>query len=88
MNPSCGMFVWLTFHVDRTPFELFQLFASAGVITVPGNDFYVPGVDECNDDNKSAQRTGSAAVRLTFAASSPDQIRKAVKSMADCLATI
>jgi DNA-binding transcriptional MocR family regulator len=82
------MFVWLTFRVDRTPFELFQLFAAAGVITVPGNDFQVPGVGENIDTSKAAERTGTAAVRLTFAASSPEQIRKAVKAMADCLMTI
>jgi DNA-binding transcriptional MocR family regulator len=45
-------------------------------------------VGENTDTSKVAERTGTAAVRLTFAASSPEQIRKAVKAMADCLMTI
>ena len=73
------MFVWLNFAVPQTSFELFQLFADAGVITVPGEDFHVPGMLPL-----AAPQTG-AAIRLTFAASSPEQIRTAVKSMADCL---
>lgn len=84
VNPTCGMFVWLNFKTDRTSFELFQLFATAGVITVPAADFYVPGVG-VSADSASKNTTGSASVRLTFAAASPEQIRKAVKAMADCL---
>ncbi len=80
VNPTCGMFVWLNFQVPQTSFELFQLFADAGVITVPGVDFYVPGVD-----GVAAPNSSGASVRLTFAASSPSQIRKAIKDMADCL---
>ncbi len=80
VTPTCGMFVWLTFHVPQSSFELFQLFADAGVITVPGVDFFVPGVTD-----EPADGTRGTPVRLTFAAASPEQIRKAVKSMADCI---
>jgi len=74
------MFVWLTFKVNKTSFELFQLFASAGVITVPASDFHVPGID-----GQELIERGSATVRLTFAASTPDQIEKAIAAMAKSL---
>ncbi len=79
------MFVWLNFETNKTSFELFQLFAAAGVITVPAADFYVPGVDGSKEGEASRNTTGKSSVRLTFAAASPEQIRKAVKAMADCM---
>lgn len=81
VNPTCGMFIWLNFKVNKSSFELFQLFASAGVITVPASDFYVVGLDgrELEEDK------GHASVRLTFAASTPPQIETAIEAMAKCL---
>lgn len=75
------MFVWLTFHgVNKTSFELFQLFAAGGVITVPASDFYVPGLD-----GKELVEEVDAAVRLTFAASTGEQIEKAIADIAKAL---
>jgi DNA-binding transcriptional MocR family regulator len=80
VNPTCGMFIWLTFKVNKTSFELFQMFASAGVITVPASDFHIPGID-----GKELCESNGSAVRLTFAASSPEQIEKAIEAMAKSL---
>lgn len=69
--------------MNKTSFELFQLFASAGVITVPASDFYVPGLD-----GKELVEDGDAAVRLTFAASTAPQIEKAIADLAKALQSL
>ena len=78
--PTGGMFVWLTFNLPRfTSFDLFKAFASAGVITVPGEDFFVKGIIPFKFANTLP------SIRITFAASTPQQIAQAIAKMADCI---
>lgn len=80
--PDCGMFIWLTFNgMKLSPFELFEMFAGTGVIVVPATDFFVPGPDTGTAEEASK----SPAVRITFAASSPAQIRTGIERMAEAI---
>lgn len=47
-TPNGGMFFWLTFPTLKniSTQQLFETFAKADVITVPGTGFYVAGIDE------------------------------------------
>ncbi len=83
--PSGGMFLWLTFpKLTVSSFELFRLLADAGVIAVPGDDFLVEGVETAT----SSEEKKAPTLRVTFAASSPQQIQAAIKRMADCINAI
>ncbi len=87
--PDCGMFIWLTFNnIALSPFELFEMFAAAGVIVVPSSDFYVASNSSSNSASTNcsvASGDGNPAVRITFAAATPDQIRAGVQRMAAAL---
>jgi DNA-binding transcriptional MocR family regulator len=93
--PSGGMFLWLTFHnlgelnKDLTSFDLFKILCDAGVICVPGDDFLVPDIRTHLQLQQTAMsvsaKSKEIAMRVTFAASSPVQIRAAVEKMAACI---
>lgn len=85
--PSGGMFLWLTFpKLTVSSFELFRLLADAGVIAVPGDDFLVEGVEEATPPTPSSSEEKKApTLRVTFAASSPEQIAAAISRMAGCI---
>lgn len=76
------MFLWLTFPtITNTPSELFEeIAATAQVICVPGDSFFVPHVDDPEGKYK-----GPPCIRLSFASASPDKIRTAVARLAECL---
>lgn len=84
VRPDCGMFIWLNFpELSQSPrsvpsFELFKSLAEDGIICVPGDDFYVPDVDE-DMEGKRLPTT----LRITFAASSPAKIQQGIAKMAD-----
>ena len=65
--PQGGFYIWLTFH-DRLPMELlFRKAVSAGVLINPG-DIY------------SSRHTQS--LRLSYAYTTPDEFRRAVRQLA------
>lgn len=81
--PKGGMFIWLTFpQVKLAPFALFEEVASVGVVCVPGDSFWVKSIDA------SQEYTGPPCLRLSFASSGPDQIRKAIELMAAKVASL
>lgn len=90
--PLGGMFLWLTFHnlgdhnKDLTSFDLFKILCDAGVICVPGDDFLVPDIHSHlgKPKNVSSNKTG-IDMRVTFAASTPEQIRAAIEKMSKCI---
>ncbi len=88
--PSGGMFLWLTFHnlgehnKSLNSFDLFKILCDAGVICVPGDDFLVPDIQSYLGIPTTPTRSG-IDVRVTFAASSPEQIRAAVEKMSFCI---
>ena len=77
-TPDGGMFVFLRFRsgfINIPSDEVFKTLASHGVIVVPGNDFMVP---QCADTNSSSKMT----IRLSYAATLPDQIYEGVQRLA------
>lgn len=76
--PTGGMFFWLTFPTLKnvSTQQLFEAFAKADVITVPGTGFYVAGIDElieagvtpttCQDMPELAADAGPDAVPMTL----------------------
>lgn len=89
--PLGGMFLWLTFHnlgehnKDLTSFDLFKILCDAGVICVPGDDFLVPDIHTHLGKSKSQMIKQGIDMRVTFAASTPDQIRTAIEKMSKCI---
>lgn len=84
-RPTGGMFLWATF--DNNPkmrgvksHELFVQLAAKGVIAVPGEEFYVPPLD----DNTSGKRE-FPTLRLSFAAPSEQAINEGVARLAAAL---
>jgi DNA-binding transcriptional MocR family regulator len=85
-KPSGGMFIWLKIQADNiTSEDLFKHLAAAGVITVPGGDFIVPSL---NAAGQFVTERDPSIVRLTFSAAQPQQIRDAIKRLADGLKSI
>jgi alanine-alpha-ketoisovalerate/valine-pyruvate aminotransferase len=83
-RPDCGMFIWLQFpHLKMTSFELFKKLAGEGVICVPGDDFYVPGIVASAEQPRQWRSSQGACLRLTFAAASPMQITQGIQKMAE-----
>ncbi len=79
--PAGGMFLWIKFpHVKKTSFELFEELANANVICVAGDHFLVPGL--------IPDKSRSPAVRVTFAAASPERIRLGISKLADYIKTL
>ncbi len=93
--PLGGMFLWLTFrnlgdhNAHLTSFDLFKRLCDAGVICVPGDDFFVPDIHTCLGEVVSHSKTGHEIdVRVTFAASTPLQIREAIEKMSKCIRSL
>lgn len=58
--------------------QLFEAFAAAEVLCVPGTGFYCAPVD-------GSEYSGHPAVRITYAAASPENINIAIRKMAECV---
>lgn len=89
--PTAGMFMWLTFKaLSMDSFELFRILSEHDVITVPGSDFFVAGVEPNNDKltHLNADSSEHPTIRITYAASSPQQIDLAIKNMANAIHSI
>lgn len=89
LRPSGGMFMWLVIHdaAITTSEQLFLLLAELKVITVPGSDFFVRSLNE--DAGKGGggvlATMAGAAVRLSFALSSREQIVSGAASIVNKL---
>lgn len=73
MQPSGGMFIWLTLPEGMRSDELIHRTMERGVIFVPGNSFYIKG-------------QGSRHIRLNFTNAEPADMEKGVKIMAEEMA--
>ena len=86
------MFVWLTFPTltSTTTHELFEAFAKADVIVVPGPGFRVPTLDEVADASQASVPSKRPAepypsVRACYAAVKAEKIVQAIQTMAECV---
>jgi len=93
VEPSGGMFLWLKLMNNlamNTNNRLFQHLAGHGVITVPGEDFYVDSIENISSkkdskNNKNIKndevKSNPAIVRLTFAAANKDNILEGINRL-------
>jgi DNA-binding transcriptional MocR family regulator len=90
-TPMGGMFIFLTFPTLRmTSFELFEQLAKRELICVSGDEFLVPNASMAiaTEDGKPGNPEPPKllpTIRVTYAAAQPEQIRKGIKMLSDCV---
>ena len=88
--PTGGMFLWMTLTDEKfrgiTSDEVFVKLAAKGVITVPGQDFYV--APACSTTTTTDSRLQFPVIRLSYAAPSIENINEGVARFAQGIKSI
>lgn len=97
-KPTAGMFIWLEIHNGPSSEDIFKKLAAAGVITVPAGSFVVKSLSADNNNSSVLglnlgspafiEETDPPIVRLTYAASSAEQMRTGIQRLAEGLQLI